>query len=256
MHPDVILIEPGDSGSIKTEQVRECIDRAAYRPFEGRRRVVIIDQADALVASAQNALLKTLEEPPSASSFILVSARSDLLLPTVRSRCPRLAFRPLDVRFVVQGLIARGLSAERAQTLAASAEGSLGRALELSADDLLEARAVAHQVLAGAASSDDPRRRIDGAKAWVGGTGGMDRVHMAAHLRAMASLIRDAGLLATGGDGGALANADVRPALDQLARVYHGNRGTRAFDAVDRALMALDRNAGVKIVADWLVLQL
>jgi DNA polymerase-3 subunit delta' len=190
VHPDVILIEPGDSGSIKTEQVRECIDRAAYRPFEGRRRVVIIDQADALVASAQNALLKTLEEPPSASSFILVSARSDLLLPTVRSRCPRLAFRPLDVRFVVQGLIARGLSAERAQTLAASAEGSLGRALELSADDLLEARAVAHQVLAGAASSDDPRRRIEGAKAWVGSTGGIDRVRMAAHLRAMASLIR------------------------------------------------------------------
>ena len=102
VHPDVIVIEPGDSGSIKTEQVRDCIDRAAYRPFEGRRRVVIIDQADALVPSAQNALLKTLEEPPSASTFILVSARPDSLLPTVRSRCPRLTFRPLDARFVVE----------------------------------------------------------------------------------------------------------------------------------------------------------
>ena len=146
-----------------------------------------------------------------------------------------------------------------ALTLAASAEGSLGRALGMSAPDLLEARAVAQQVLAGAASSDDPRRRIDGAKAWIGSTGsggGIDRPRMAAHLRAMASLLRDAGLLATGGDAGALANADVRPALDQLARVYHGRRGTRAFEAVDRALVALDRNAGVKIVADWLVLQL
>ena len=65
VHPDVLIVEPGDNGSIKIEQVRDIIDRAGYRPFEGRRRVVIVDEADALVAPAQNALLKTLEEPPS-----------------------------------------------------------------------------------------------------------------------------------------------------------------------------------------------
>ena len=95
MHPDVLVVEPGDSGSIKIEQVRDVVDRARYRPFEGRRRVVIIDEADALVAAAQNALLKTLEEPPPSSVFILVTARPDVLLPTVRSRCPQLRFRPL-----------------------------------------------------------------------------------------------------------------------------------------------------------------
>jgi DNA polymerase-3 subunit delta' len=63
MHPDVIVVEPGDnaSGSIKVEQVRDVIDRAGFRPFEGRRRVVIIDQADMLMAGAQNALLNTSE---------------------------------------------------------------------------------------------------------------------------------------------------------------------------------------------------
>src|SRR3954469_13917898 len=71
VHPDVLVIEPGDSGSIKIEQVRDVVDRAAYRPFEGKRRVVVIDDADALMSAAQNALLKTLEEPPSASIFIL-----------------------------------------------------------------------------------------------------------------------------------------------------------------------------------------
>src|SRR3954466_627265 len=90
MHPDVLIVEPGDNGSIKIDQVRDIIDRAAYRPFEGRRRVVIVDEADALVPAAQNALLKTLEEPPSSSVFILVSARPDALLPTVLSRCPQL----------------------------------------------------------------------------------------------------------------------------------------------------------------------
>src|SRR5262245_26640064 len=55
-HPDVIVVEPGDMGSIKIEQIRDIIDRAGYRPFEGRRRVVIVDEADAMVDAAQNAL--------------------------------------------------------------------------------------------------------------------------------------------------------------------------------------------------------
>src|SRR6187431_2945481 len=71
VHSDVLTIEPGDSGSIKIEQVRDLVDKAGYRPFEGRCRVVIIDGADALVPAAQNALLKTLEEPPSSSIFVL-----------------------------------------------------------------------------------------------------------------------------------------------------------------------------------------
>ena len=72
----------------------------------------------------------------------------------------------------------------------------------------------------------------------------------------MASLVRDVELLSTRADVRVLANPDVQPALERLAGVYQGERGVRAFAAVDRALVALDRNAGVKIVADWLVLQL
>src|SRR3990172_9866597 len=105
VHADVLIIEPQESGSIKIEQIREAIDRAAYRPFEGRRRVVIIDEADAIVEPAQNALLKTLEEPPPASAFVLVTARPDLLLATVRSRCQRLRFGRLSPPHVPPVLI-------------------------------------------------------------------------------------------------------------------------------------------------------
>src|SRR5689334_17827381 len=54
VHPDVLIVEPGDSGTIKVDQIRDIVDRAAYRPFEGKRRVIIVDDADTMVSSAQN----------------------------------------------------------------------------------------------------------------------------------------------------------------------------------------------------------
>src|SRR5262249_22738149 len=130
VHPDVLVIEPGDSGSIKIEPVRRVIDQAAFRPFEGRRRVVIFNEADALVEPAQHALLKTLEEPPAASMFLLVSSLPDALLPTVRSRCPRLRFGPLSATEVASVLVREHEYTEaEARAAAADAEGSVGHAL-------------------------------------------------------------------------------------------------------------------------------
>src|SRR5262245_890238 len=63
VHPDVIVITPTETGLIRIDQVREAIESSSYRPFEGRRRVVIVDEADAMLVQAQNALLKSLEEP-------------------------------------------------------------------------------------------------------------------------------------------------------------------------------------------------
>jgi DNA polymerase-3 subunit delta' len=259
VHPDVPIVEPGDSGSIKIEQVRDIVERVAYRPFEGRRRVVIVDEADALVTSAQHALLKTLEEPPPSSVFVLVTARPDVLLPTVRSRCPQLRFRPLSADDIASVLVARGRTESEARAVAATADGSLGQALEASAGDLVAARDIAQHVLAAASRNTDPGRRLESAKdllAKTGSGGATDREQLSSHLRAMASLLRDVEVLATAADDRTLANPDVRPALDRLSEAYRGPRGVRAFGAVDRALVALERNAGVKVVADWLVLQL
>ncbi len=97
-HPDVQTIRPGEFGSIKIDQVRNAIDFAAYRPFEGRRRVFLIEDAESLMAQAQNALLKTLEEPRPSSVFILITSMADSLLPTVRSRCSKMRFGRLDAR--------------------------------------------------------------------------------------------------------------------------------------------------------------
>jgi DNA polymerase-3 subunit delta' len=259
VHPDVILIEPGDSGTIKIDQVRDVIDRAGYRPFEGRRRVVVIDEADAMVAAAQNALLKTLEEPPSTSIFMLVSSLPDALLPTVQSRCPRLRFGPLSASEVAAVLVRDHEYGEAAaRAAAADADGSVGRALSSESADLSEARNAAQRILEQAARTTDPSRLVDSVKDVVGkkGSAANERDQLAACLRATASLLRDLGLMAVRADSSAIANADLQPQLAALSRSYTGDRATSAYAAVDRALAALERNASPKAVVDWVVLQL
>jgi len=256
VHADVLIIEPQESGSIKIEQIREAIDRAAYRPFEGRRRVVIIDEADAIVEPAQNALLKTLEEPPPASAFVLVTARPDLLLATVRSRCQRLRFGRLSPADVARVLMRDHEYTETDAHAAASlSDGSVGRALEAT-EAVVEAREAAESLLEGVAGTADPRRRLDAAKSLSGAARLSDRDELARRLRMVSSLLRDLGILLSRADERLLANADRKPLLERLQRSFDGDRALRAFAAVDRALSALDRNASPKIVADWVAFQI
>src|SRR5438445_380547 len=84
----------------------------------------------------------------------------------------------------------------------------------------------------------------------------IDRAQLASHLRAMGALLRDIEVVGTGADAALLSNPDLKPELTHLAGSYRGERASAAYAAVDRALAALDRNAGVKAVADWVVLQL
>jgi DNA polymerase-3 subunit delta' len=258
-HPDVIVLEPGDTGSIKIEPVRDVIDRAQYRPFEGRRRVVIIEHADALTEDAQSALLKILEEPPAASVFLLVTSAPDALLPTVRSRCPRLRFGRLSAGEVAAALMRdHGYTDADARAVAADADGSIGRALEAEAADAAAARSTAQQWLTQAARASDLPARVQMAQTFFAKKGlpAVERARLASCLRAMASLLRDVGILSTRADARMLANPDLQSALERLASAYDSARSMRAFTAVDRALGALERNASPKIVADWLVLQL
>ena len=259
VHPDVIIVEPGDTGSIKIEPIRELIDKAQYRPFQGRRRAVVVDEADAMTSDAQSALLKTLEEPPSTSVFMLVSSAPDALLATVRSRCPRLRFAPLSAAEVASVLMRDHEYTEvEARAAAADADGSIGRALDARSVDLAGAREMAQRLLEHAARVTDPARRLDAAKDLAGkkSTSAHERDQLAVCLRVLASLLRDLGILAANADPRTLANPDLQADLQRLTRTFDGDRSMRAFAFVDEALGALERNANPKVVADWLVLQL
>ena len=95
VHPDVYRAAPApDKREIAVDQIRSLRADAYIRPNEGRRKVYIIDPADAMNPAAQNALLKVLEEGPSYAAFLLLAERPGLLLDTVRSRCELLALPP------------------------------------------------------------------------------------------------------------------------------------------------------------------
>jgi DNA polymerase III subunit delta' len=131
-HPDLVWLAPRGSQHM-VEDVRERVIRAAaYRPFEGGKRVFVIEAAEAMRDESQNALLKTLEEPPGFVHLILLSSEPEALLETVSSRCQPVDFAPLPTAAIEAAL--EGEPAERAAA-ARLAAGDLGRArLLLSAE--------------------------------------------------------------------------------------------------------------------------
>lgn len=133
IHPDVFLIEYKGVKDIKVEQIREEVEERLYfKPFEGRYKVAIVDEADRMNTSAQNAFLKTLEEPPIDSIIILVTSQSQSLLPTIRSRCQMVRFDVMPEETIMEEITKRTeLSQDDAIVIARLSEGNLGKALNL-----------------------------------------------------------------------------------------------------------------------------
>jgi len=141
-HPDVRVIEPlAGKKEIGIQQVRQVEKELNYRSFSSGRKIAVLDPATLMNWSAQNALLKTLEEPPKNSLLILIAAHSGGLLPTVRSRCLRLPFASLS-RHTVAGFLTSkaGKTAEEAEFLAALSQGSLAAANKIEREGLQEQR--------------------------------------------------------------------------------------------------------------------
>lgn len=129
-HPDMHTLAT-EERSISVDTIRDLREELALRPFEGGRHVVIIEQAEKMTTQAQNALLKTLEEPIGEVVFLLITDQPGVMLPTIISRCQRLRFAPIDMDACAQALAERGIEPIRARMLAGFSQGSVGRALEI-----------------------------------------------------------------------------------------------------------------------------
>lgn len=134
VHPDHIEVA-SDSSVISVKMVRDLIDRLTEKPYEGGWRTVIIHDAEKMNEAAQNALLKTLEEPDGRTAFFLLTAHPEGLLATIRSRCRPVFMPRLSEEVIASELIGRGMSEGRARYAARLSQGVMGRAIALCRED-------------------------------------------------------------------------------------------------------------------------
>ena len=256
-YPDVVVVDKGGEASIKIQALRtRVLDAVGYRPFEGARRVFIIDQAEAMTDQAQDALLKTLEEPPSAAILILVSAFPDMLLATIRSRCRRLRFAPLSERDVERVLIGTTkMDPAAARSRSAASGGSVSRALTVEEDEFEEDRRAALGLIAAAARGGVGGRLQAATSFAKHSAKRRSREAATARVAILVSLLRDLATLSAA-RAVPLANTDLGGELTPLVAAYPLERVSSAMDVLAEAQVALGRNASPKIVADWLAVSL
>jgi DNA polymerase III subunit delta' len=252
IHPDVFVIEPSTKTAIKIDQVRDSVRDILSRPFEGRARAFIIDDAHLLTEEASNALLKSLEEPPATSHVLLVTAAPQSLLPTIRSRCQTVRVGALPPA-LVQGYLEEhaGLSPDDAQLRAALAAGSLGQALAFESDAYRGARDGVLKILE-TEPGGDVMGRLESAE-WMA-----DQEDVTLAVLALRSLVRDVAAVFIAETQGAsaevrLLNADVGERVLRVARGPLGARSVALWDAITDTQEALRGNANKALTMDVLI---
>jgi DNA polymerase-3 subunit delta' len=295
-HPDFRLVRPlvkiqmeagegePDSAQIEgamitTDQVGNLIADANLKISQAKRKVYVIVGAETMNTTAANRLLKTLEEPPSATTFILTTANASALLPTVISRCQALQFRQVPSELAVPFLQARYRDVDPAvvRSVAALSGGRIGWADHLLAhpgviavrDSLLEvAASLPYRRLGEAMVLGETLTTL--AEHWWLATeegemaekllkGNRDRVlrtKMNDLLDVWVAWFRDIALACAGGDTALLINVDRAQQLSDVARAYTGDRARGACEAIDDVKRQLRGNANLRLAAEVLLIKL
>jgi DNA polymerase-3 subunit delta' len=291
-HPDVELIAPGgicdesehdhsaDAGrDIRICQVRRVERVLGLAPFEGQRRVLIVDPADAMNAQAADAFLKTLEEPPDRALILLVTANEEGLSETVRSRCRRVVLRPLRPLEVERALVERfGATSEQATRLSRIFGGRIGRAVAALRDLDFEARRLAALDLAShvVESGIEPRfaeaQRLGDAfarreraqsDATAGSSGELPPKDGRARTRSDVFIVLDTWiewwrdvLLVAGGADAAIVNAERAADLHRQAARLGVESAAAGIGALRQARRDLEQNVNPRLALDALMLHL
>jgi len=260
IHADVqvVGVDVSDGGvhkDISIDQIREVGRAVSLRPFEGRCRVIIIDPADAMNEAAQNAFLKTLEEPPPDVVFVLITSRPQALRPTIRSRCQRLDLSPLPVPDLEEALRQRwSLPPRQAQLLARLARGRPGWAIAAHQnEDMMRVR---HEALMDIRALPD--RTIQERFAYaseVASRFSRDRVTVLAVLDLWREWWRDILLLSSGCQD-AITNLDLGDILRAEASRYHATQVIAFLRSLAASKRHLEQNVNPRLALEVLMLDL
>ena len=220
-HPDVGLVV-APKRVLRVEQMRQIEKEANFRPFEGKARVFLIDEADKLNDASANALLKVLEEPPRTSHLILITARPAMLLPTILSRCQMIRFSPLTPDEIESHLLKNNLvDAKTARLRARAAGGSMGRALSGDLVTFTSQRKAMLKVLNALAISDDRAELLRSAEQL---NEAQYKEEFEERLDVLETLIRDAWMLSLGVESTQLVNEDLSAELMEISQNIDSSR--------------------------------
>ncbi len=249
-HPDLHLLE-ADGNFIKIEQIRTLQRELSFRPLEAPKKICVIDGAEKMNAAAGNALLKTLEEPGGEALLILLTSRSEGVLPTIRSRCQRLPFSHLPRELIREVLREKlGLAEMEGHVLAALSEGSFRKALGKDRDLYLDKRRdILKAVTALSAGSVLPlfelaRQLAD------------DKEQLPDVLEILLSFYRDLLLYRQGSQESELVNLDLLEKIRRVAARETDASVLKKLDAIAAGRRQLDRNANRQLTVDVLLLKL
>lgn len=136
-HPDLICVTHEKPGSIGVDDIRKQVqDTIMIRPYSSYYKIYIVDEAEKMTVQAQNALLKTIEEPPSYAVIMLLTTNQEAFLPTILSRCVTLKLKPLQDSVVKEYLMGSlGIGESKAEVYAAFARGNLGKAIHIASSE-------------------------------------------------------------------------------------------------------------------------
>ncbi len=253
-HPDVIEVGPDPERAtpiISVRQARELLSKLQLHPFHARRRFVIIDPADAMTAESANALLKTFEEPPTSTGFVLVSERSSDLLPTVRSRSQRVRFGPVPLDRLAAWLEADGI--QEAAQLAVMADGCPSRARELAEGELAAWRSCRDELV------DALRGPLAERLKWTEGQARGDRdavrQRLARILDVISRITRDCLLVSANPDAppARLYNADQPQLIAAMSRRLGAPGAARIDQALAETRADLAANVNNRLALDALM---
>lgn len=265
-HPDVRIAgmatqalgvkeeEAARQKELKIGTIREWQHDITLRPYESRRRVFILHDAERLTEEASNAMLKTLEEPPPFATLVLVANSADLL-PTIVSRCRPLRLRPLPRRLIGEALIARGHPPDEAELLAAWSGGRIGWALRMleNADELK----TRHEQLAALIELNPatPQQNFRWAEQRAREYRGGEQATVFSWLELWQNWWRDALLVAAGCPEG-ISNIDRRVELEQLARHHNLTQLYRFTTRIGETARQLRENVNPQLALENLLLHL
>ncbi|MFA7383358.1 MAG: DNA polymerase III subunit delta' [Desulfurivibrionaceae bacterium] len=247
-HPDFIVIEP-EGAAIKINQVRELKKTLAFPPFEAKMRVALLCDIQTMRREAANSLLKILEEPPAQTMLILTGDEAGGILPTILSRCQTVPFFPLP-KMEVANILTRetGMAQESAATLAAMAEGSLGRAKLLLAKDLLGLR---REIIEHLLHLEPDSPAAIQALGELAETAAKLKEDLSELLELLTTWLHDL-LLFGHGAPGSIINHDLSPTFPAACRRWSGGQLSERLHLLDTARKQLARNCNPTAVCEVL----